>query len=341
MKCLTRAALAAIAALSFASCTVHQTDPLQPSGPSELAFASSVQAVPDAISFNGTAQSAIKISAHGPDGKPISGATFRVDMVVGGVPADFGALSSRTVFTGSDGVATTMYTAPALPPGADAGTCNGLPGTCVLIVATPVSTNFMTAAPQSVTVRLIPTGPILPPAGPPTASFTYGPQPVVSGAAVLFDASASLAGQNSGGITSYDWSFGDGATASGVSPNHTYSGVGTFLVKLTVTNDRGLTAWSTQQLTVNQPSTPVATIDVSPNTIHVGNTVFLSGVQSTAPPGRTIVSYDWTFGDGTPGASGTTTTHIYGSANTFTVTLTVTDDTGQKKSATKSITVAP
>jgi PKD repeat protein len=341
MKCLTRAAFAAIAAFSSISCTVHQTDPLQPSGPSDLAFSASVQALPDAISFNGQAQSAIKISAHGPDGKPMSAVTFRVDMVVGGVAADFGSLSQRSVATSADGTVTVMYTAPALAPDADGGTCNGLPGTCVLIVATPLSTNFITAAPQSATIRLIPPGPILPPAGPPTASFNVSPQPVVSGVSALFDASASLAGQNSSGISSYDWSFGDGGAASGITAAHTYSGVGTYVVKLTVTNDRGLSASTTQSLSVNQPSTPVATIDVSPTTIHPGDTVFLSGLQSTAPPGRTIVRYDWMFGDGSAGATGATTTHIYGSANTFTVTLTVTDDSGQKKSATKTITVAP
>jgi PKD repeat protein len=341
MNSFIRTALPVIAACSFASCTVHQTDPWQPSGPSERGFSSSVQALPDAISFNGQAQSAIKISARGPDGNPIGGATFRVDIVVGGVPVDFGALSSRTVSTGSDGIATAMYTAPLQPAGAEGDTCRGLPGTCVDIFATPLSTDFITADRQSVTIRLIPTGPILPPAGPPTASFMYSPQPVVSGVVALFDASASLPGQNSSSISSYDWSFGDGATASGMNVSHTYSGVGTFSVKLTVTNDRGVSASTTQQVTVNQPSTPIATIDASPNTIRVGDTVFLSGLQSTAPPGRTIVSYEWVFGDGTPPASGATTTHIYGSANTFTVTLTVTDDSGQKKSVTKTITVAP
>src|SRR4029450_11671950 len=87
------------------------------------------------------------------------------------VVQDFGALSARTAFTGSDGVASVTYTAPAAPPPtADAGTCRGLPGTCVKIVATPTGTNFVTAGTQSVLIRLVPVGVILPPPDTPTAA---------------------------------------------------------------------------------------------------------------------------------------------------------------------------
>src|SRR2546421_12560091 len=123
MKRLICCALATIAALTFASCTVHQTEPLQPSGPSELAFSLALQAGPDAIRFDGGDQSTIRITAKGPDGNPVSGATFRVDIVAGGIPIDFGRLSSRAPSTNADGIATVMYTAPVLPPGGDAGTC--------------------------------------------------------------------------------------------------------------------------------------------------------------------------------------------------------------------------
>jgi penicillin-binding protein 1C len=51
-----------------------------------------------------------------------------------------------------------------------------------------------------------------------------------------------------------------------------------------------------------------------------------------------IVSYDWTFGDGTSG-NGKTTSHTYTSAGNYTVTLTVTDGAGNKGSKQKSITI--
>ena len=69
----------------------------------------------------------------------------------------------------------------------------------------------------------------------PTASFTASP---ISGdlpLAVTFDASAST--DPDGTIVSYSWDFGDGAAASGVTINHTFTWAGTYTVTLTVTDD--------------------------------------------------------------------------------------------------------
>jgi chitodextrinase len=43
------------------------------------------------------------------------------------------------------------------------------------------------------------------------------------------------------GITSYDWTFGDGGTGAGTSPSHTYDDIGTFQVELTVMDANGCT----------------------------------------------------------------------------------------------------
>ena len=53
-----------------------------------------MEANPDTIGFDGGSQSAIRVFAFGPDGKPLSGVTFRFDTAVDGVSPDF-ELSSR------------------------------------------------------------------------------------------------------------------------------------------------------------------------------------------------------------------------------------------------------
>ncbi len=96
---------------------------------------------------------------------------------------------------------------------------------------------------------------------------------------------------------------------------------------------------STGTITV-AAATPKAVFTVSPPSPNVGALVQFSAAQSTAPAGNTITSYQWDFGDGAHG-SGTSTSHVYGSAGTFVVQLIVTDNTGATGVTTNSITVNP
>jgi hypothetical protein len=114
MKSLSfAAATATLLGLMAAACTVHQSEAPGLTGPSEFALSLTMNALPDAISQDGGSQSSVRILAKGPDGQPIRALTMRVDMEVNGVLQDFGSLSARTIVTGSDGVATVVYTAPA------------------------------------------------------------------------------------------------------------------------------------------------------------------------------------------------------------------------------------
>jgi PKD repeat protein len=68
--------------------------------------------------------------------------------------------------------------------------------------------------------------------------------------------------------------------------------------------------------------------------------VDFDGTGSTDPNGNdTIVSYDWDFGDGSTG-TGATPSHTYTVAGTYTVELTVTDETGLTDTDTSSATIA-
>jgi PKD repeat protein len=331
---IRRAALA-LALIATASCTVKTTEPPPLSGPSGLALLLSLNAVPDSISQDGGSQSSIRVSAIGPDGKPVSALPLRMDMLVNGVAQDYGTLSARAIVTNGDGVASVVYTAPASPPNGVFGTCGSLPGNCVSIVATATATNFATANPQQVQIRLVPQGVILPPTSAPAPSFVVVPGSPAANSPAQFDASTSCGGPLVSGscpasapsITSYSWNFGDGQAGTGQTVSHAFALQQTYTVTLTVTNALGASASKPQVLTVGGGSPPNPSFTFSPAAPAVGELIFFNALASTAGQGHTIASYRWNFGDGTSG-SGSNVSHAFTTAGAYTVQLTVTDDAG-------------
>lgn len=85
----------------------------------------------------------------------------------------------------------------------------------------------------------------------PATPVIADPGPVAPEELVQFDGSASKAG--AGGISSYEWEFGDGATGSGVKPSHSYAKTGTYTVALTLTDDGGFTYSTSRQVEVVPP----------------------------------------------------------------------------------------
>jgi len=77
------------------------------------------------------------------------------------------------------------------------------------------------------------------------------------------DSSVSLNGSASyhpdGTIESYDWSFGDNTTGTGIFPSHTYTAVDIYDVSLTVTDNRGAQSSDTTMVVVYDPTTGSAT----------------------------------------------------------------------------------
>jgi len=336
-------------AVALSGCVAHQTEAPPLSGPSGPALSLTVTASPETINQDGASQSRITISAIGPDGKAKTSLPIRVDMALNGVAQDFGTLSARSIVTNTDGKASVVYTAPPSPVGGISGTCMGVPGTCVDIVATASesgSGTFVTAAPASGTIRLVPPGVILPPTGTPKVAFTFLPASgILVGNTINFDASTSCATDPSGAcsstgsIVAYAWNFGDGATSTGVTTTHAFTTAGQFVVTLTVTSDRGISASTSQTITVGLPAAPSADFVFSPATPVAGQTVFFNADVSKSAPGHNITQFNWNFGDGTTG-SGITVSHVFDQPGVYAVVLNVLDDTGQKSTKNTSLTIA-
>lgn len=88
----------------------------------------------------------------------------------------------------------------------------------------------------------------VPTESPPIACFTMSPSSGSAPLTVSFDASCSS--DPVGSIASYQWSFGDGTTGSGRTTSHTYWSADNYSVRLTVTDDTGLTSQSFDLLLV-------------------------------------------------------------------------------------------
>lgn len=324
-----------VATAMVAGCTVKKTNPPSLTGPSELSMSLSVQANPDVITQDGASQSQIVIVARDANGQPERiPIPVRLEITVGGVAVDYGRLSARNLVTGTDGRASASYTAPPAPlESVDTHTT-------VAILATPTGWgtdyNYANALSRSVEIRLVPPGVILPPNGTPVAAFTFSPAGPAEFTSVLFDASTST---DDGTITSYAWTFGDGTTGSGRVTSHEFTLAGDYVVTLTVTDDRGLKASASKSVVVKAGTAPTAGFVFSPSDPTINQDVFFNAATSKAGAGRSIVSYDWNFGSGTP-RTGITVSKSYDVAGTYNVTLTVTDDAGKTDTTSKSVTVS-
>jgi PKD repeat protein len=336
--CSTRVAIVLLIGavlMASASCTMKSQDPPPLSGPSEFATAIVVSVTPDVLPLDGASQSLVTIMARDATGKALRNLSLHVEISVDGLRADFGSISARNLVTDSNGRATLVYTAPAVPAGPAVDT-----GTVVAIEVTAIGTNFSNSvSPRLATIRLIPPGVVVPPDGL-QPKFTFGPTAPTDHQTVLFDASTSTASSNNP-IASYSWNFGDGGSGSGRTASHAFNSAGTYVVTLTVADGFSRTASTTQTIEVSGGATPTASFLTSPSTPRVGENVNFNASASRPATGRTIRTYEWDFGDGVQKTTTTpATTHDYDTAGTFAVTLVVTDDAGRQEVATGSVTVS-
>ncbi len=120
---------------------------------------------------------------------------------------------------------------------------------------------------------------------PPVASFTYA----VQSNTVTVDGSSSY--DPDGYLISYEWSFGDGATAVGTTASHTYSAAGVYNVTLKVTDNNGIADSTSADVLIFTP-VPTASFTWTSN----GLWLVVNGSESRSDSG--IASFMWDWGDG-------------------------------------------
>ncbi|MGD8394257.1 MAG: PKD domain-containing protein [Candidatus Eiseniibacteriota bacterium] len=163
-----------------------------------------------------------------------------------------------------------------------------------------------------------------------------GPYEGETGEDITFDGSGSS--DPDGTVESWGWQFGDGEIGSGETTTHSYATAATYTVTLTVTDNDALTSMCATTATITGGGGEPPVCDAGgPYAGAPDADITFDGSGSSDPDG-TVESWDWMFGDGTTG-SGETTTHSYGTAGSYTVTLTVTDNDAMTSSCSTTATV--
>ncbi|MFB6279812.1 MAG: PKD domain-containing protein [Salinibacter sp.] len=167
-----------------------------------------------------------------------------------------------------------------------------------------------------------------------------GPTSVAVGETATFTAAVREEGTQP---VNYQWDFGDGSTASGLTASHSYRKPGTYEVTFTARNEAGRASHSTR-IVVGQPGSgaqasrgglQIRSIE-GPTEVQVGETAtFEANVGGASRPDE----HRWRFGDGTS-ASGLSATHVYQSPGTYEVTFLASGEEG-RATKTRTVTVGP
>jgi ABC-type transport system substrate-binding protein/PKD repeat protein len=189
---------------------------------------------------------------------------------------------------------------------------------------------------KKTTVRINPAGV----GNPKITAVTFGPSdPTLTDPDVDFAASAS---DPAGLALEFSWDFGDGtaATPFGSNPlaSHPYAAAGTYTVTLSVRNSAGGTSSSPTIVQV-VPNVAPTVAPLESKAVIVNNAETFVAFASDANS-RDVLSYSWSFGDGTAGMAGNPVTHTYTSlGGPFTLTVQVSDGQGHTTTQTAAISV--
>ncbi|MDZ7730209.1 MAG: PKD domain-containing protein [Natrialbaceae archaeon] len=166
------------------------------------------------------------------------------------------------------------------------------------------------------------------------ANYTHSPVSPIVNQSISFNASSSRPN-----ISSYEWDLtNDGTThATGAEVNHTFNTVGTKSVTVTVTDSDGNQDNQTRTVTVQSANIqPLFSVE---QTHPVTNRTITFNAQNSLAAGN-ISSFEWNVtGNGSVDLVGDRVNHTYFKPNTYTVTLTVTDEFDNSDSLSRTLSV--
>jgi len=187
---------------------------------------------------------------------------------------------------------------------------------------------------------------------PPIADFAFMPASPIAGETVQFDATLSV--DFDGSIVSYAWDFDGDGTIDATAPivERVFLEPGAHDVSLTVTDDSGNTDTVSVSIEIggafdgdagdeSAAGLPIAGFRQSPTEPIAGEPALFNGTSSLDPGGQ-IVGFAWDFdNDGQADSAAPLVEYRFAEAGAYTVSLTVTDDSGNVDTILATVTVVP
>ena len=177
----------------------------------------------------------------------------------------------------------------------------------------------------------------------PAVSIAVEPNPPVAGRSTTFEARVSDPADTDRDLR-YEWSFGDGSTASGGTVDNPYDVPGNKTITLSVTTENGATTTveRTVEVQASGEDDPDLEQDVDigglDSPVEVGEDRELTVEAEASDPDGSVESYEWTV-DGEPAGTGASLTHSFDSAGEHRVAVTVTDENGSSTTVERTVTV--
>jgi PKD repeat protein len=153
----------------------------------------------------------------------------------------------------------------------------------------------------------------------PSVSFLFSPASPEAGSIVTTIVTFSAKTTGGVGPFTFNWTFGDNGVAVGSQATHAYLAPGLYTANVTATDSNGYDAASSQRVYV--ASALSVSFNETFSSFQVNKAVTFI---ATTDGGVGAVSLTWNFGDGSTGV-GSTATHAYTTAGSYTVVLTGTD----------------